>query len=108
MTCLWIAQPFSRSSSLEAISYSGLIDLDACDLSGEPTEKLTPARGPGAIEAEIQTGLARLRQAEACPRTSVQIRVGFRPWKSAYKGQPVIEKRFAQLKTDFAVAPVFL
>ncbi len=26
----------------------------------------------------------------------------------AYKGQPVIEKRFAQLKTDFAVAPVFL
>jgi transposase len=26
----------------------------------------------------------------------------------AYKGQPVIERRFAQLKTDFAVAPVFL
>jgi transposase len=26
----------------------------------------------------------------------------------AYKGQPVIEKRFAQLKTDFVVAPVFL
>jgi transposase len=26
----------------------------------------------------------------------------------AYKGQPQIEKRFAQLKTDFAVAPVFL
>ena len=26
----------------------------------------------------------------------------------AYQGQPVIEKRFAQLKTDFAVAPVFL
>ncbi len=26
----------------------------------------------------------------------------------AYKGQPPIEKRFAQLKTDFAVAPVFL
>jgi transposase len=26
----------------------------------------------------------------------------------AYKGQPVIEKRFAQLKTNFAVAPVFL
>jgi transposase len=26
----------------------------------------------------------------------------------AYKGQPVIEKRFAQLKTDFAVAPVYL
>jgi transposase len=25
-----------------------------------------------------------------------------------YKGQPVIEKRFAQLKTDFAVAPVYL
>src|ERR1022692_2522550 len=25
----------------------------------------------------------------------------------AYKGQPHIEKRFAQLKTDFAVAPVF-
>jgi transposase len=26
----------------------------------------------------------------------------------AYKGQPMIEKRFAQLKTDFAVAPVYL
>jgi transposase len=26
----------------------------------------------------------------------------------AYKGQPVIERRFAQLKTDFAVAPVYL
>jgi transposase len=26
----------------------------------------------------------------------------------AYKEQPMIEKRFAQLKTDFAVAPVFL
>jgi transposase len=26
----------------------------------------------------------------------------------AYKGQPVIEKRFAQLKTDFEVAPVYL
>lgn len=26
----------------------------------------------------------------------------------AYKGQPVIEKRFAQLKNDFAVAPVYL
>jgi transposase len=26
----------------------------------------------------------------------------------AYKGQPVIEKRFSQLKTDFLVAPVYL
>ena len=26
----------------------------------------------------------------------------------AYKGQAVIEKRFAQLKTDFSVAPVYL
>ena len=26
----------------------------------------------------------------------------------AYKGQPVIENRFAQLKTDFAAAPVYL
>jgi transposase len=26
----------------------------------------------------------------------------------AYKGQPMIEKRFEQLKTDFAVAPVYL
>jgi len=26
----------------------------------------------------------------------------------AYKGQAVIEKRFSQLKTDFAVAPVYL
>ena len=26
----------------------------------------------------------------------------------AYKCQPVIEKRFVQLKTDFAVAPVYL
>jgi transposase len=27
---------------------------------------------------------------------------------AAYKRQPVIEKRFSQLKTDFAVAPVYL
>jgi transposase len=27
---------------------------------------------------------------------------------TAYKGQPVIEKRFSQLKTDFSVAPVYL
>jgi transposase len=26
----------------------------------------------------------------------------------AYKRQPIIEKRFCQLKTDFAVAPVYL
>ena len=26
----------------------------------------------------------------------------------AYKGQPVIERRFAQLKTEFEVAPVYL
>jgi transposase len=26
----------------------------------------------------------------------------------AYKGQPMVEKRFAQLKTDFAVAPIYL
>jgi transposase len=26
----------------------------------------------------------------------------------AYKQQPMIEKRFAQLKTNFVVAPVFL
>ena len=26
----------------------------------------------------------------------------------AYKQQPMIEKRFSQLKTDFVVAPVFL
>jgi transposase len=25
----------------------------------------------------------------------------------AYKRQPIIEKRFSQLKTDFAVAPVY-
>jgi transposase len=27
---------------------------------------------------------------------------------TAYKGQPVIEKRFSQLKTDFSLAPVYL
>ena len=26
----------------------------------------------------------------------------------AYKRQPIIEKRFSQLKTDFCVAPVYL
>jgi transposase len=26
----------------------------------------------------------------------------------AYKGQPMVERRFAQLKTDFAVAPIYL
>ena len=26
----------------------------------------------------------------------------------AYKSQPMVEKRFAQLKTDLAVAPIYL
>lgn len=51
-------------------------------------------------EAEIQDGIFPLICNDKEMTTEETLR--------SYKRQPVIEKRFSQLKTDFAVAPIFL
>ena len=55
---------------------------------------------------------ARLAEAARCdgifPLISNDLTMTAKELLLAYKHQPMIEKRFAQLKTDFAVAPVYL
>ena len=56
--------------------------------------------------------LARLDEEARCdgifPLISNEAAMSAKDLLLAYKVQPMIEKRFAQLKTDFVVAPVFL
>ena len=59
-----------------------------------------------ALDAE---SITRERQADGIfPLVTNDAQLSALMVLQAYKGQPHIEKRFAQLKTDFAVAPVFL
>jgi len=55
---------------------------------------------------------ARLAEAAQCdgifPLISNEVTMSAKELLLAYKQQPMIEKRFAQLKTDFVVAPLFL
>jgi transposase len=55
---------------------------------------------------------ARLAEAARCdgifPLISNEAGMSAKDLLLAYKQQPMIEKRYAQLKTDFAVAPVYL
>jgi transposase len=55
---------------------------------------------------------ARLAEEAGCdgifPLITNEMTMSARDLLLAYKEQPMIEKRFAQLKTDFVVAPVFL
>jgi transposase len=63
-------------------------------------------------ELSYRVDAARLAEAARCdgifPLISNEKTMSARDLLLAYKVQPMIEKRFAQLKTDFVVAPVFL
>jgi transposase len=64
------------------------------------------------FELTCRVDAARLAEAAGCdgifPLISNEMTMSARELLLAYKEQPMIEKRFAQLKTDFVVAPVFL
>jgi transposase len=64
------------------------------------------------FELAHRVELARLDEEARCdgifPLISNEATMSAKDLLLAYKVQPMIEKRFAQLKTDFVVAPVFL
>jgi transposase len=64
------------------------------------------------FELAHRVDLARLDEEARCdgifPLISNEATMSAKDLLLAYKVQPMIEKRFAQLKTDFVVAPVFL
>src|SRR5204862_2863922 len=64
------------------------------------------------FELTCRVDAARLAEAARCdgifPLISNEMTMSAMDLLLAYKQQPMIEKRFAQLKTDFVVAPVFL
>jgi transposase len=64
------------------------------------------------FELVCRVETARLAEAARCdgifPLISNEMTMWAKELLLAYKEQPMIEKPFAQLKTDFVVAPVFL
>jgi transposase len=64
------------------------------------------------FELAHRVDLARLTEEARCdgifPLITNEATMSAQELLLAYKQQPMIEKRFAQLKTDFVVAPVFL
>ena len=64
------------------------------------------------FELTCRVDAARLAESARCdgifPLISNERTMSAKDLLLAYKQQPMIEKRFAQLKTDFVVAPVFL
>ncbi len=64
------------------------------------------------FELTCRVDAARLAEAARCdgifPLITNEMTMSATDLLLAYKQQPMIEKRFAQLKTDFVVAPVFL
>ena len=64
------------------------------------------------FELAHRVDLARLDEEARCdgifPLITNDLKMSAKDSLLAYKHQPMIEKRFAQLKTDFVVAPVFL
>jgi transposase len=80
---------------------------------GRPTaETLYVKRERKRFELTHRVDLARLSEEARCdgifPLISNEPTPSAKGLLLAYKQQPMIEKRFAQLKTDFVVAPVFL
>src|SRR6185312_8430813 len=80
---------------------------------GRPNaETLYVKRERQRFELTCRVDAARLAEAAQCdgifPLISNEITMSAKELLLAYKEQPMIEKRFAQLKTDFAVAPVYL
>jgi transposase len=64
------------------------------------------------FDLTIRVDHARLAEAARCdgifPLITNEVTMSATELLLAYKEQPMIEKRFAQLKTDFVVAPVYL
>jgi transposase len=64
------------------------------------------------FELTCRVDPARLAEAARCdgifPLITNEVTMSAKELLLAYKQQPMIEKRFAQLKTDFVVAPVYL
>ncbi len=80
---------------------------------GRPTaETLYVKQERKRFELTHRVDLARLSEEARCdgifPLISNEPALSAKELLLAYKEQPMIEKRFAQLKTDFVVAPVFL
>jgi transposase len=80
---------------------------------GRPNaETLYVKRERKRFELAHRVDLARLSEEARCdgifPLITNEPAMSAKDLLLAYKQQPMIEKRFAQLKTDFVVAPVFL
>ena len=80
---------------------------------GRPGEKTRHVRTEGShFELTHRIELERLTEEARCdgvfPLITNDATMSERELLLAYKQQPALERRFEQLKTDFAVAPVFL
>ena len=80
---------------------------------GRPTERTRYVREARTrFELKYRVEYERLAAEVECdgffPLITNELSVSERDLLLAYKGQPALERRFAQLKTDFEVAPVYL
>lgn len=80
---------------------------------GRPTERTRYVRQTKAVfeltyRLELERLLAEVNNDGYFPLITNELRISERDLLLAYKGQPALERRFAQLKTDFEVAPVYL
>jgi transposase len=80
---------------------------------GRPTERTRYVRQASTrFEVNYRVEYERLAAEVECdgffPLITNELSVSERELLLAYKGQPALERRFAQLKTDFEVAPVYL
>ncbi len=80
---------------------------------GRPTERTRYVREVRTrFEVSYRVEYERLAAETGCdgffPLITNELSATERELLLAYKGQPALERRFAQLKTDFEVAPVFL
>ena len=80
---------------------------------GRPTERTRYVREAKTFfevkhRVEYERLLAEVQSDGFFPLVTNELSVSERDLLLAYKGQPALERRFAQLKTDFEVAPVYL
>lgn len=80
---------------------------------GRPTERTRYVRQTKAVfeltyRVELERLLAEVENDGFFPLITNELTISERDLLLAYKGQPALERRFAQLKTDFEVAPVYL
>jgi transposase len=80
---------------------------------GRPTERTRYVRhAKTRFEVHYRVEYERLAAEVECdgffPLITNELSLSERDLLLAYKGQPALERRFAQLKTDFEVAPVYL